>query len=84
MLKIRIPCESRNIGKSGGFRLIAMIDRQAQEIVLLEIFPKVGPLARDNIDNQSLKFVINKFIQEREAGELIELNADKSLEEIHL
>lgn len=82
LLKIRIPCESRSVGKSGGFRLIATVDRQAHEIVLLEIFPKVGPFARENITNRDLKVVLSRYIQERDAGELVKMNPDENLEEV--
>ena len=72
------------MGKSGGFRLIATVDRQTQEIVLLEIFPKVGPFARENIDNRDLKIVVGVFIKERKANELVTLNPDMSLQEVRV
>lgn len=82
LLKIRVACESRKVGKSGGFRLIATINRHTEEVVLLEIFPKTGPYNKSNIDSKELKKVIETYISEREKGVLVRMDITNGLSEI--
>jgi hypothetical protein len=70
IVKIRIACSSRKVGKSGGFRLIVTADRSLQQLVFLDIYPKTGPRSKSNISNDDLKFLLKQYLNERDKNEL--------------
>jgi len=70
IVKIRLPCASRNVGKSGGFRLIAVGNRQEQLLVMLDIYPKTGTRGKANITGSELAALLKTFLKERDANEL--------------
>ena len=82
ILKIRVPCESRKVGKSGGFRLIAIANRESKEVVFLEIFPKTGPLGKDNITDREFKKILEEYLEERNEKLLVRLDILNELAEI--
>ncbi len=78
-VKIRLGCESRNTGKSGGFRLIAIIDRQKQQLIMLEVYPKVGPKGKSNISKLELGVLLKTYLTERDNGDIVEHNIKNDL-----
>jgi len=56
--KIRLPNSTMQKGKSGGFRLIILLDKKKECVNLLFVYPKVGPNKRNTIqDNEEIKFL---------------------------
>lgn len=79
VVKVRLACESRGSGKSGGFRMIVAVDRNTQEVVMLEVYPKTGALGKSNIDEQEYKHLLNTYFQERNAMLLLEHDLNNTL-----
>ena len=43
-VKLRIPDHKRRLSKRDGYRLIYMVYKQVDRVVLLDVYPKNGPL----------------------------------------
>ena len=62
LLKIRLPNPTMQKGRSGGYRLITLLNTQLETTTLLYIYPKVGKLKKDNItDDEEMKFLKHYF-----------------------
>ncbi len=49
MVKLRIGNSNQNLPKNDGFRLIYWVSIKSDNLVLLTIYPKRGPLAASNL-----------------------------------
>lgn len=79
ILKVRVANSEQNKGKSSGFRIILIVDKNKEEVTFLNIFSKTGTEGKDNIDKEELKDCLSVFKSENKAGSLIELDSTKSL-----
>lgn len=57
-IKIRVASTSRNMGKSGSYRLICYAEKEDGKIYLLTIYPKNQ---RENISNKEILELILKY-----------------------
>ncbi len=62
--KIRIANKTMKKGKSGGFRLILLLDSRTENIYLLTVYPKIGPDKKGNISDQEEEKLIKSFSTE--------------------
>ena len=60
-IKIRVASTSRNIGKSGAYRMICYAEREDGKVYLLTIYPKNE---RENISNKEILELILKYCME--------------------
>lgn len=79
ILKVRVANSEQNKGKSSGFRIILVVDKNKEQVTFLNIFTKTGTEGKDNIDREELKRCLSVFKSENKAGSLIELDSNKSL-----
>ncbi|GAB2595042.1 hypothetical protein [Spirosoma areae] len=79
LIKMRVANSGRNEGKSGGFRVIAFVSIDKQEVSLLEIYPKTGRYAQDTLLDDEKEYVLGVFIKERNEAELKVHNLTKQL-----
>lgn len=82
VLKVRVRNSIRNIGKSGAFRVISVIDREKDEIVFMYIYPKTGALAKESLSNDFTSELLKVYLSEREGKSLVRLDLDNELAEI--
>lgn len=74
ILKVRVANSEQNKGKSSGFRVILIVDKNKEEVIFLNIFSKTGIESKDNIDKEELKDCLSVFKSENKTGNLIELD----------
>lgn len=79
ILKVRVANSEQNKGKSAGFRIIVLVDKNKKQVTFLNIFSKTGTDGKDNIDKEELKDCLTIFKSENKNGTLIELDPTKSL-----
>lgn len=77
ILKIRIANSEQNKGKSAGFRLIAILDKNKELIVFISIYPKVGSDGKDNLSKEELKACLNIYKKETSLNTLKEFTLSK-------
>ncbi|MEM9686501.1 MAG: hypothetical protein AAF934_06220 [Bacteroidota bacterium] len=70
MLKIRLPNPTMNKSKSGGFRLILILDKSKQTISLLYVYPKMGKMKIENISKSYEKYLLKQYLNELESNSL--------------
>ena len=66
-----------NKGKSSGFRIIVLINRETNSIYFIEVYPKIGPLGKDNLKPTEIKEILDKTLAEKESGILFVVKATK-------
>ncbi|AQG80046.1 hypothetical protein [Spirosoma montaniterrae] len=81
-LKIRVAHSSLKLSKSNGFRLIAFADTQTDEICLLYVYPKRGPLQTLDIGDNFLVSLLQEYEEERGANTLVKMDIHNELTEI--
>lgn len=60
-IKIRVASTSRNMGKSGSYRMICYAEKEDGKIYLLTIYPKNE---KENISNKEILELILKYCME--------------------
>jgi mRNA-degrading endonuclease RelE of RelBE toxin-antitoxin system len=66
LLKIRLPNKTMQKGKSGGFRLILLLDNRNETCYCLLVYPKVGPQKKGNINDEEELKLLKSFKVEKE------------------
>ena len=78
--KIRLPNRLHISGKSGGFRIVVICDKEKDTVTLLYIFPKVGPEKTDNIGLAFRKALVEEYLEQLKAKNLTQ--SEFSLEQV--
>jgi mRNA-degrading endonuclease RelE of RelBE toxin-antitoxin system len=75
VIKLRIKNSEQNIGKRGGYRIIALAHLEKQIIIFLFLYPKRGRFEQENFDESTdLPHFLENFRHERENKTLIFLD----------
>ena len=75
VLKIRVKNSEQNIGKRGGYRLIALINEKQQTIVFLFLYPKQGSYGKENFDKiDELTYYLETFHKELKENNLMSID----------
>ena len=61
LLKLRIKNRNQTRGTSAGYRLIARCQSDNKEVCLLYVYPKIGPHAQINIDDNFEVKLLKKY-----------------------
>ena len=82
VLKMRVANAGRGIGQSSGYRVIAVGDREKQEVVFLYVYPKTGALGVSDITDKHLGELLTAYFAERDNGLLVRLDLENKLIEV--
>ena len=64
MVKLRICNSNQNLPKNDGFRLIYWVSIKSENLVLLTIYPKRGPLAAANLTDAEFVRLLREMVEE--------------------
>lgn len=64
VIKLRIQDRKNHLSKSNGFRLIYMAYKEVEQVVMMDIYPKRGPLQKLDISDAELDRLIDEVDQE--------------------
>lgn len=70
IIKLRLPDKKHKLAKKDGYRLIYMVSKTTDTVILLDIYPKRGPLQRISISTNDLTTLLNQFITELQSNTL--------------
>jgi len=77
--KFRVANSIGNIPKKGGYRFIISVSKHTDELILLYVYPKRGPLKKANYPPSFFKEFIKELIQVRAQNKLVKLDHQKDL-----
>lgn len=78
LYKIRLPNPTMSKGKSGGFRLILLLNSLNEEIILLYVYPKIGPAGKKDIEEGEEEKLIKGYLEELKDNSLEKIEAEKT------
>lgn len=84
VIKLRMPDTKQHLSKSDGYRLIYMALKQVPLVVMLDVYPKRGPMQQLDIDDKEVNHLINEFITEEVANTLVFHDVNDHLKEIEV
>ncbi|MCC8119247.1 MAG: hypothetical protein LIP09_10965 [Bacteroidales bacterium] len=70
VIKLRIKDSKNRLSKANGFRLIYMAYKEIDEVVLMEVYPKRGPLQKIDLNENELEELVALVRQENKAQTL--------------
>ena len=73
VVKLRIPDHKHHLSKKDGYRLIYLVYRNREEVVLLDIYPKNGPMQQLDIEDNAVANLVDQYADEKEKGLLTEI-----------
>lgn len=82
VIKLRLPDRKQHLSKSDGYRLIYLVLKEQPAVVLLDIYPKRGPLQQLDIEDDEIDRMVQEFYDELDAGILVGHNINDNLKEI--
>ena len=71
IIKLRLPDRKHRLSKRDGYRLIYLVYKDREEVALLDVYPKNGPLQQLDIDDDQVVELVRHYIDEKERGVLI-------------
>lgn len=79
MVKLRIGNSNQNLPKNDGFRLIYWVSSKSDNLVLLKIYPKRGPLAVNNLTGAEFVRLLKELVDENKQQMLQQVDITSSL-----
>ena len=70
-IKMRIPDKKQRLSKSDGYRLIYLVLKHLPVVVLLDVYPKRGPLQQLDISDNETNRLVSEFYKELENNSLL-------------
>lgn len=80
VIKLRLPDKKQHLSKADGYRLIYMVFKELPAVILLDIYPKRGPLQQLDIDDDEIAYLIAEFYDELNAVKLVAHDITNMLE----
>ena len=71
VIKLRLPDKKHRLSKRDGYRLIYLVYKDCEEVALLDVYPKNGPMQQLDIDDQMVVELVRQYVDEKERGVLI-------------
>ena len=71
VIKLRLPDKKHRLSKRDGYRLIYLVYKDCEEVALLDVYPKNGPMQQLDIDDQMVVELVRQYVDEKERGILI-------------
>ena len=69
--KTRLRNSKQNLSKRDGYRVLYLVDDA--KVVFLDIFPKRGSKAKNNVSDIEIQFLIQNYLKEVEEDKIIEI-----------
>lgn len=82
IVKLRIGNSNQKLPKNDGFRLIYWVSLKKDNLVLLKIYPKRGPLATGNLTDGEFVRLLEEMVDENKHQVLQQVDVLSSLIEI--
>ena len=82
IVKLRVKNSHQNLPKNDAFRLIYWVSTKSDNLVLLTVYPKRGPLATNNLTNAEFKRLLAEMLYEKENCKLQRVDIANNLEMI--
>ena len=79
MVKLTIGNSNQKLPKNDGFRLIYWVSSKSDNLVLLKIYPKRGPLAVNNLTDAEFVRLLKEFVDENKRQILQQVDVSSSL-----
>jgi mRNA-degrading endonuclease RelE of RelBE toxin-antitoxin system len=76
--KSRFASSNTSKGKSNGYRIYYVVDKENNTVTLIGIFPKTGVFGIDDISNSQYKEIISEYKREKSQGALCRHNIAKA------
>lgn len=64
VIKLRLPDKKLHLSKADGYRLIYMVLKEKPAVILLDIYPKRGPMQQLDIDEDEIVRLVEEFYDE--------------------
>ena len=71
VIKLRLPDKKHRLSKRDGYRLIYLVYKDREEVALLDVYPKIGPMQQLDIADEEVVELVRQYIDEKERGVLI-------------
>ena len=68
---MRLPDKKHRLSKRDGYRLIYLVYKDREEVALLDVYPKNGPMQQLDIADEEVVELVRQYIDEKERGVLI-------------
>lgn len=81
-IKLRLPDKRQRLSKADGYRLIYMVMKNSPVVAFLTVYPKRGPMQKLDIEDAELRGLINEFISELRARQVVVHDINNGLKEI--
>ena len=82
IIKLRVKNSHQNLPKTDAFRLIYWVSTKTDNLVLLTVYPKRGPLGINNLTNDEFKRLLKEMLDEKENSVLQKVIVTNNLEVI--
>ena len=82
ILKSRLPNSAMKEGKSGGFRLISIVNPTTETTTFLTVYPKKGKMGKSDLSLAEYTDLLNTFTNEFQEESLLLLDIENELEVI--
>lgn len=68
VIKLRMQDKKHRLSKKDGYRLIYIVYKEREEVGLLDIYPKNGPMQQLDIDDKQVVGLVRQYLEEKENG----------------
>lgn len=65
VIKLRMPDRKHKLSKKDGYRLIYIVYKDREEVGLLDVYPKNGPLQQLDIDDKQVISLVQQYLDEK-------------------
>lgn len=80
LLKSRLPNSAMKEGKSGGFRLISIVNPSKETTTFLSVYPKKGKMEKSDLSLAEYTNLLKSFIEAYQEDNLLLLDIENELE----
>ncbi len=74
VIKLRLPDKRQKLSRRDGYRLIYLVSKTQETVILLDIYPKNGPLQQLSISEKDLTGLLKEFAKEANDGTIAPLD----------
>lgn len=78
-IKLRMPDRKQRLSKSDGYRLIYLVLKNLPVVVLLDVYPKRGPMQQLDIPDNEVNRLVSEFYEELENNTLLAHDINNNL-----